>query len=234
MRLAQRPSLQPSDSVVIYGLVNQTKLNGEVGKVVKCLPTRQRVSVELPSGERYCIKPSNLYIFTPHEFAAKAAAFLRVKLAADQKAEKAATAIQAEIRAAHARAAYGRARTAARVLQGAWCDRRAHRRAVAAVAIQRCERGHQQRVRAARPEDEGTTTSAQAAAIAAVGAAWASFAAGVSFLTAAVVAALLAIWTTAAAVLAAKTSQSQAPRASAPAASARRHIPRQRYGLETK
>ena len=194
----------------------------------------QRVSVELPSGERYCIKPSNLYIFTPHEFAAKAAAFLRVKLAADQKAEKAATAIQAEIRAAHARAAYGRARTAARVLQGAFCDRRAHRRAVATVAIQQCERGHQQRVRAARPEDEGTTTSVQAAAIAAVGAAWASFAVGVSFLTAAVVAALLAIWTTAAAVLAAKTAQSQAPRASAPAASARRHIPRQRYGLETK
>ena len=102
------------------------------------------------------------------------------------------------------------------------------------MTIQRCECGHQQRMRAARPEDEGTTTSAQAAAIAAVGAAWASFAVGVSFLTAAVVAALLAIWTTAAAVLAAKTSQSQAPRASAPAASARRHIPRQRYGLETK
>ena len=171
MRLAQPPSFQPSDSVVIFGLVNQTKLNGKVGEVVKCLPKRQRISVELPSGERWCIKLSNLYIFTPHEFAAKAAAFLRVKLAADQKAEKAATALQAEIRAAHARAAYGRARTAARVLQGAWCDRRAHRRAVAAVAIQRCERGHQQRVRAARPEDEGTTTSAQAAAIAAVGAA---------------------------------------------------------------
>ena len=139
----------------------------------------------MPSGELCCIKPNYLCIFTPHEFAAKAAAFLRVKLAADQKAEKAATALQAEIRAAHARAAYGRARAAARVLHGAWCDRRAHRRAVAAVAIQRCERGQQQRVRAARPEDGGATSPAKAAA---VGAVWASFAAGMFLLASVVVA----------------------------------------------
>ena len=233
MRSVQPSSPQPSDKVVIYGLVIKIELNGEIGKVVENLPLRQRVSVELSSGERYCIKPSNLAVFKSPEYAAKAAAFLRVKLAADQKAEKAATALQAEIRAAHARAAYGRVRAAARVLQGAWRDRRARCRVVAAVAIQRCERGQQQRVRAARPEDGGATSPAKAA-VAAVGAAWASLTVGVSLFAAAAVATLLVIWVTAAAGLVAKTEQPQVPRASTPAASARRHFPRHRYGSETK
>ena len=87
------------------------------------------------------------------------------------------------------------------------------------MTIQRCECGHQQRVRAARPEDEGATFPAKAAP---VGAVWASFAAGIFLLTASVMAVEVA-WATAAG-LAAKTAQSEAPRVPRPRPQPRRAV----------